>query len=78
MLIVEYKIRATQGQCQAIHDAIRSGQFIRNKCLRYWMDTKAVGRYDLNNLCCGDDSHYSVLIRQVEQAVSAKQESPGF
>jgi putative transposase len=51
MLILEYKIKAHQSQYQAIDEAIRTAQFIRNKCLRHWMDTKAVGRYDFNNLC---------------------------
>ena len=29
-------------------EAIRSSQFIRNKCLRYWMDNKGINGYDLN------------------------------
>jgi putative transposase len=38
MLILEYKIKAKPSQYKAIDEAIRTVQFIRNKCLRYWMD----------------------------------------
>ncbi|NBD16303.1 MAG: transposase, partial [Cyanobacteria bacterium] len=36
MLVLEYKIRAKQKQLSAIDEAIRTMQFVRNKCLRYW------------------------------------------
>ncbi|NEQ70523.1 MAG: transposase, partial [Symploca sp. SIO2D2] len=51
MLVLEYKIKAKQAQYQAINEAIRTVQFIRNKCLRYWMDTpkaSSIKRFDLN------------------------------
>lgn len=51
MLVVEYKLKATENQYKAIDEAIRTSQFIRNKCIRYWMEHEKVGRYDLNNLC---------------------------
>jgi putative transposase len=38
MLVYEYKIKANKSKLAAIDEAIRIGQFIRNKCLRYWMD----------------------------------------
>ena len=38
MLVLEYKVKASLGQYKAIDEAIRTVQFIRNKCLRYWMD----------------------------------------
>jgi putative transposase len=38
MLVLEYKIKAKPHQYKAIDEAIRTVQFIRNKCLRYWMD----------------------------------------
>jgi len=34
MRVIEFKIKATQTQQVAILEAIRTGQFIRNKCLR--------------------------------------------
>lgn len=51
MIVYEFKIKAKQHQYQAIDDAIRVGQFIQNKCLRYWMDNKGVNKYDLNKQC---------------------------
>ena len=34
MFLLEYKIKAKQRQFQAINEAIRTGQFVRNKALR--------------------------------------------
>ena len=34
MLIFEYKLRVNQAQQAALEEAIRTVQFIRNKCLR--------------------------------------------
>ena len=51
MLVLEFKCYGKQTQYQAIDEAIRTGQFIRNKCLRLWMDTPNIGRYDLNKYC---------------------------
>ncbi len=36
----EFKIKAKKNQYAVIHEAIRIGQFIRNKCIRLWMDGK--------------------------------------
>ncbi len=47
MFVLEYKLRAKQSQYQAIDEAIRTVQFVRNKCLRYWEDNKSVGQKDL-------------------------------
>lgn len=51
MIVIECKIKAKQYQLTAIDEAIRTGQFVRNKALRYWMDNKGVGKYDLNKYC---------------------------
>ena len=51
MIIYEFKIKAKQQQYTAIDEAIRTSQFIHNKCLRYWMDNGKVGKYDLNKYC---------------------------
>jgi putative transposase len=51
MIVYEFKIKAKQHQYKAIDDAIRTGQFIQNKCLRYWMDNKGVDKYALNKQC---------------------------
>ncbi|MBK1988755.1 transposase [Sphaerospermopsis aphanizomenoides BCCUSP55] len=51
MIIYEFKVKGKDKQYQAIDEAIRTSQFIQNKCLRYWMDNKGVGKYDLNKYC---------------------------
>ncbi len=48
MLVFEFKLRVKPAQRTAIDEAIRTMQFVRNKALRYWMDHKGVGKYDLN------------------------------
>ena len=46
MLVLEYKIKAKPNQYKAIDEAIRTVQFIRNKCLRYWMDASKDAKID--------------------------------
>ena len=51
MLTYEYKLDGNIQQYQAIEEAIRLVQFIRNKCLRRWMDGRGVSRNDLQGYC---------------------------
>lgn len=51
MLVVEAKLKGTQTQYQKLDDAIKTAQFIRNKCLRYWEDNLNISRNDLQKLC---------------------------
>lgn len=51
MIVYEFKVKAKEDQYRAIEEAIRTSQFIQNKCLRLWMDNEKVGRYDLNKYC---------------------------
>ena len=48
MITLEFKVKAKRIQYDAINEAIRTTQFIRNKCLRFWMDNEKVTKYDLN------------------------------
>lgn len=52
MLVFEFKLKGKNTQYQAIDEAIRIGQFIRNKCLRFWLDSSKedkINRFALNN-----------------------------
>lgn len=52
MLVLEYKAVVNKKQSQAIEEAIRTTQFIRNKAIRYWMDAPReakVNKITLNN-----------------------------
>ncbi|MFN6465663.1 MAG: RNA-guided endonuclease InsQ/TnpB family protein [Nostoc sp. DedVER02] len=51
MIIYEFKVKGKDKQYRAIDDAIRTSQFIQNKCLRQWMDVKGLNKYDLNKYC---------------------------
>jgi len=51
MLVFEFKTYGKKSQFNALDEAIRTAKFIRNSCLRYWMDNTKVGRYDLNKYC---------------------------
>jgi len=48
MIVFEFKCIANKTQYQRIDEAIRITQFIRNKCLRYWMENSKKTAYDLN------------------------------
>ncbi|MDJ0723865.1 MAG: transposase [Prochloraceae cyanobacterium] len=48
MIVYEFKLKGKDPQYRLIDEAIRTGQFIRNKALRYWMDNQGVNKYDLN------------------------------
>jgi putative transposase len=51
MLVFEFKAYAKSAQFVAIDDAIRATQFIRNKCIRFWLDNPKVGKYELSKQC---------------------------
>jgi len=48
VFVLEYKVRSPkQHQIQAIEEAIRTSQFVRNKVLRFWMDNRGVGKTEM-------------------------------
>lgn len=52
VLVLEYKIKGAKSQYQAIDEAIKTTQFIRNKAIRYWMDAPKeanINKVALNN-----------------------------
>ncbi len=48
MLVLEFKAYGKPSQFAAIDEGIRVVQFIRNKCIRLWMDSPKTGKYDLS------------------------------
>jgi putative transposase len=42
MVVLEFRLAGKPRQYRAIDEAIRTTQFIRNKCVRYWQDTRGV------------------------------------
>jgi putative transposase len=47
MIVLEFKAKGRTTQYSAIDEAIRTSQFVRNKCIRFWMDNRGVGQKDL-------------------------------
>ncbi|NES40735.1 transposase [Moorena sp. SIO2C4] len=47
MIVYEFKVKGKLNQYRAIDEAIRAGQFVRNSCLRYWIDNRGLGRKEL-------------------------------
>lgn len=51
MQVLEYKVKGKKNQYQAIEEAIKTTQFVRNKALRYWIDASRelkIDRFALN------------------------------
>jgi putative transposase len=73
MLIDEYKVDGNKQQDAAIEEAIRVAQFIRNKCLRKWMDERGTSKNDLQCYCAvlaHEYSFASALNSQARQAAA--------
>jgi putative transposase len=51
MLVFEYKLDAAPAQYTRMDEAIRSAQFVRNTCLRLWMDMSGITANDLQVNC---------------------------
>jgi putative transposase len=51
MLVFEFKAYGKCWHFAAVEEAIRTAQFIRNSCIRLWMDIKDTGKNDLQKYC---------------------------
>jgi putative transposase len=51
MLVFEAKLEGTSEQYGKLDEAIRTARFVRNSCLRHWMDNKDIDKYDLSAYC---------------------------
>ncbi|NER20566.1 MAG: IS200/IS605 family element transposase accessory protein TnpB [Symploca sp. SIO1B1] len=51
MLVFEAKLEGKKQQYERLSEAIRTARFVRNSCIRYWMDNKGVGKYELSAYC---------------------------
>jgi putative transposase len=71
MLIFEYKLDGSKKQYAALDEAIRIVQFIRNKCLRLWMDERGISKNDLQCYCATLAHTYSFAHNLNSQARQA-------
>ena len=51
MIVLEFKTYGKSRQSKAVDEAVRTAQFIRNSCIRLWMDSKGTGKNDLQKYC---------------------------
>ncbi|MGM0455495.1 MAG: RNA-guided endonuclease InsQ/TnpB family protein [Cyanobacteriota bacterium] len=61
MFVLEAKLRGSVKPFAVIDEMIRTAAFVRNRCIRHWMDHQGVGQYDLSALC-------AVLAKEYEWA----------
>jgi putative transposase len=47
MIVLEFKVKGKTTQYKSIDEAIKTAQFVRNKCIRFWMDNRGVGQKEL-------------------------------
>jgi putative transposase len=71
VLTYEYKCEGSNKQYAAIEEAIRIVQFIRNKCLRKWMDSDGTTANDLQCYCAVLAQEYSFAAHLNSQARQA-------
>src|SRR3989441_4650015 len=78
MLLQEYKLDGTKKQYAAIDEAIRVVQFIRNKCVRLWMDERGINKNDLQCYCAVLAKEYPFAARLNSQARQASADRAWF
>lgn len=78
MIVFEFKAKGTKRQYQQIDEALRITKFIRNKCLRYWMDNQNVKPYDLNKYTAVIKSEFDFAEKLNSSARQAAAERTAF
>lgn len=66
MFVLEYKVKADEETIKNIKESIRTVQFVRNKCLRFWMDSNREDKINGFSL-----SKYSTQLRKEFDFVKA-------
>ena len=78
MLTYEYKLDGSKPQYGAIDEAIRVVQFIRNKCLRLWMEQRTISKNDLQGYCAVLAKEFPFAARLNSQARQASADRAWF
>jgi len=74
MLVFEAKLEGLKQQYGKLDEAIRTARFVRNSCLRYWMDNRDIGRYELSAYCAVLGQEYEWAGKLNSQARQASAE----
>ena len=77
MIVLEFKLAGAAGQYAALDEAIRTTQFVRNKCVRKWRDERGVKPDDLSKYCAVLAKEYDFARKLNSQARQAAAERAG-
>ncbi len=77
MLVLEVKLEGTKEQYEKLNEAIRTARFVRNICLRYWMDNKNIGKQELSAYCAVVASQFELAKNLNSMAGQARVETAG-
>jgi hypothetical protein len=78
MLVVEAKLKnGTPEQYHQLDEAIKTSQFVRNSCVRYWLDNQGTTRNDLQKLCAVP-SQRSLTVGVCQTILTQNLEEPNF
>jgi len=83
MIVYEFKAKGKDWQYQAIDEAIKTSQFVRNKCLRLWMDAKRedkIDKYKLNKYCAvlAKEFTWAKKLNSMARQSAAERARPGY
>ncbi|MEO0014112.1 MAG: hypothetical protein RLZZ535_2501 [Cyanobacteriota bacterium] len=73
-MVFEAKLEGLKEQYGKLDEAIRTARFVRNSCLRYWMDNRDIGRYNLSAYCAVLSKEFSWANKLNSQARQASAE----
>ena len=74
MLVFEAKLEGGKQQYERLDEAIRTARFVRNSCIRYWMDNKGIGKYELSAYCAVLAKQFPFALKLNSQARQASAE----
>ena len=74
MLVFEAKLEGEKQQYERLDEAIRTARFVRNSCIRYWMDNKEIGKYELSAYCAVLAKQFPFALKLNSQARQASAE----
>jgi putative transposase len=78
MLLFEFKAYKKSNLFTAVDEAIRTAKFACNSCIRYWIDNKKAGKYDLSKYCAVVDRDFLFADELTSIARQDSAERPWF
>lgn len=77
MLVLEAKLEETKKRYEKLKEAICTARLVPNSCLRYWMDNKNLGKYELSAYCAVLASQFELGKNLNSMAGQARAEREG-